>query len=113
MADTTVPQIDVYPVTIRGPLSTNSSKVVTFARVFTLNGRLYVAESGNKGRDVRVVSSYPIPTEGLMTRGGKTAKWGPWSWSGCGCANHWQMHNAQSLAGLDTTPELADADGVA
>lgn len=108
MADTTT--IDVYPVTLRGPLSTNSSRVVTFARIFTHNGRLYVAESGNKGRDIRVVSSYPLPEEEFIRRGTKAAKWGPWSWSSCGCSSSWNMHTAANLAAMDTTPAETPAE---
>lgn len=102
MVDTA--NIDIYPVTLRGPLSTNASRVVTFARIFTHGGRFYVAESGNKGKDIRVVSSYPIPEEDFIRRGTKAAKWGPWSWSGCGCASRWNTHTIAALIELDTTP---------
>lgn len=106
---TTIPNIDVYPVTLRGPLSTNSSHVVTFARIFTHDGRLYVAESGNKGLDIRTVSSYPIPDDDLISRGTKVAKWGPWNWSGCGCSSRWNTHTREALAALDTTAETTGA----
>lgn len=107
------PSFDVYPVTLRGPLSTNSSRVVTFARIFTHDGRMYAAESGNKGKDIRVVSSYPI-TEDMEfnTRGKETAKLGPWAWSGCGCSSRWQTWSKEQLIAMDSTPAVS-ADGVA
>lgn len=108
MADTTT--LDVYPVTLRGPLSTNSSRVVTFARLFVHAGRLYVAESGNKGNDIRVVSSYPLPEEDFQRRGNRAGKWGPWSWSSCGCASKWNKWTQVALVELDTTPAEEPAE---
>jgi hypothetical protein len=108
MADTTT--LDVYPLTVRGPLSTNSSRVVTFARAFVLDGRLYIAESGDKGKTIRAVSSYPVPDEEFVRRGSKAAKWGPWTWSGCGCSSKWNTWTTAQLAAMDQTPaETQDA----
>lgn len=94
---------DLYPLTIRGPLSSNRQGVATFARLFTKGDRLYVAESRDKGRTVTRVTSYPLP-EGEPSRPGRAAKWGPWSYSSCGCANRWRIHTIDSLA------ELADKE---
>lgn len=108
MADTTT--LDVYPLTVRGPLSTNSSRVVTFARAFVLDGRLYIAESGDKGKTIRAVSSYPVPDEEFVRRGSKAAKWGPWTWSGCGCSSKWNTWTTAQLAAMDqTSAETQDA----
>jgi hypothetical protein len=108
MADTTT--LDVYPLTVRGPLSTNSSRVVTFARAFVYDGRLYIAESGDKGKTIRAVSSYPVPDEEFVRRGSKAAKWGPWTWSGCGCSSKWNTWTTAQLAAMDQTPaETQDA----
>lgn len=100
-------ELDVYPVTLRGPLSTNRSQLVTFARVFTRDGRLYVAESRTKGRTVTVVSSYDLPEGEIQRRGGtRSAKWGDWSWSGCGCSSQWRTQNPEVLAMMaDPVPE--------
>lgn len=94
---------DLYPLTLRGPLSTNSSGVVTFARLFTHGDRLYVAESRDKGRTVTDVTSYPLP-EGEPSRPGRAAKWGDWVWSSCGCGNSWNNHTLDMLVALDSTP---------
>lgn len=90
---------DLYPLTIRGPLSSNGQGVATFARLFTRGDRLYIAESRDKGRTVTRVTSYPLP-EGEPSRPGRAAKWGPWSYSSCGCANRWRTHTIDSLAKL-------------
>jgi hypothetical protein len=101
MADTTT--LDVYPLTVRGPLTTNSSHVVTFARAFVHDGRLYIAESGDKGKTIRHVTSYPIPEDEYIRRGSKNAKWGPWTWSGCGCSSKWGTWSKEQLVALDET----------
>lgn len=90
---------DVYPVTVRGPVSTNGQGVVTFARLFTHEGQMYLAESRDKGRTVSRVSRYDLP-EGSPTRPGRAAKWGPWSYSSCGCSNSWRIHTREALAAL-------------
>jgi hypothetical protein len=108
MVDTA--NLNVYPVTVRGPLATNSSRVVTFARLFTHQGRLYIAESGDKGKTIRHVTSYPIPEEDFVRRGTKTASWGPWKWSGCGCSSKWNTWTVEALVALDeTAAQTADA----
>lgn len=102
-ADTT--NFDVYPVTLRGPLSDNSSGVVTFARVFNHGGRFYVAQSPDKGKTIRSVRSYDIPDDvQFVRRGSKAATYGPFKWSGCGCSSKWNTHTIDSLVALDETP---------
>lgn len=106
-------ELDVFPATVRGPLTTTSSKVVTFARVFTHEGRFYIAESTGRGGRVRSVTEYPVP-DGELERGrGKSATWGPWSWSSCGCASGWRSHSIDSLVAQAAplpTPEPDPAD---
>lgn len=103
---------DIWPLTLRGPLSTNSSRVVTFARLLVHNGRIYVAESGDKGRTIRSVTSYPMPDEEYISRSksGRVGKIGPWSWSSCGCASRWQSHSRDEIIALDSTPALPSPD---
>lgn len=97
---------DIWPLTLRGPLSTNSSRVVTFARMLVHNGRIYVAESGDKGRTIRAVTSYEMPDAEFISRGGRTGKIGPWSWSSCGCSSRWQQHTREEIIALDSSPVL-------
>ena len=92
-------ELDLYPLTIRGPLTTTTTQVVTFARMFTHDGKLYIAESLNRGATVRSVTEYPLP-EGEPSMPGKAAKWGPWVYSSCGCGNSWGNHTKQALLAL-------------
>lgn len=91
--------MDLAPLTVRGPHKTTTSGVVTFARMFVRDGRLYIAESRDKGRTVTSVTAYDLP-EGEPTRPGRAAKWGPWVWSSCGCGNSWGNHSLDALVAL-------------
>lgn len=91
--------LDVYPVTVRGPISTNSSGMVTFARLFEHEGRLYLAESRDKGFTVRRVTAYDLP-EGAPKRPGRNSKWGKWVYTSCGCANRWNRWKKAELAAM-------------
>lgn len=105
------PAFDVFPVTIRGPLVDNSSGVVTFARVFNHDGRMYIAQSPDKGKTIRSVHSYEIaPDIDFVRRGSKTASFNGFKWSGCGCSSKWGTWTTAQLAAMDQTPaESADA----
>lgn len=104
------PKFDVYPVTIRGPISDNSSGVVTNARIFTANGRMYIAQSPDKGRTIRSVTSYPIADDTeFVRRGTKAAKYNGFTWSGCGCASRWNTWTVEALAEQDSTPATVEA----
>lgn len=96
--------MDLAPLTIRGPHSTTTSGVVTFARLFTVGDKMYIAESRDKGRTVTSVTEYDLP-EGQPTRPGTAAKWGPWVWSSCGCVNSWGNHTIDSLLSFVLTPQ--------
>ena len=100
----TLNDMDLYPLTVRGPHQTTTSGVVTFARMFTHGGKLYIAESRDKGRTVATVTEYDLP-EGNPTQPGKAAKWGPWVYSSCGCGNSWPNHSINSLLSLVLTPQ--------
>lgn len=91
--------LDVYPVTVRGPLTSNRQGVATFARIFEHEGTLYVATSRDKGRTVESVTAYELP-EGKPSRPGKAAKFGPFAYTGCGCANFWARHRREDLAAM-------------
>lgn len=98
------------PVTVRGPLATTSSRLVTFARIFTHEGRLFVAEGTNRGGKVRSVTEYPAP-EGAPVPNPHRSKgytWGEWDWDSCGCASSWRKHSTEKLVGMaEPSPALA------
>lgn len=83
--------------------------VTTFARLFEHDGRLYLATSRDKGRTVETVTSYDLP-EGKPSRPGKQAKFGPWTYTGCGCANSWGRHSRESLVAMVIPAYDPDAD---
>jgi len=94
--------LDARYVNVRGPLTSNRQGVVTGARLFTLNDKLYIAESRDRGRTVTQVTSYPIP-EGEPKMTGSAGKWGPWVWSSCGCSNQWSKQALATLADMAGT----------
>lgn len=89
-------RMDIAPVTVRGPIPRGS---VRFARLFTHENRLYIAEGTNRGKTVLRVSSYPIP-EGEPQRLGNQMTWGSFKWSSCGCGNRWGDHSMEELIAL-------------
>lgn len=88
--------MDAFPVTVRGPIPRGS---VRFARVFTHDNRLYIAEGSNRGRNVLQVTSYELPA-GEPQRIGNQTRWGSFTWSSCGCGNSWGSHTMEELVGL-------------
>lgn len=103
--------LDVAPATVRGPLTTTRSGVVTFARVIVHDGRLFVAEGSKRGAIVSSVTEYPAP-EGEPERNPRKSKgftWGEWSWDSCGCSSSWGKHSRDALLGMAVTlPEVED-----
>lgn len=96
--------MDTAPVTVRGPHATTRSGQVTFARIFTHDGRLFVAEGQQRGARVLTVTEYPAP-EGAPEpdrRRSKGMSWGPWSWDSCGCASSWRKHKVENLVAMST-----------
>jgi hypothetical protein len=88
--------MDIFPVTVRGPIPTGS---VRFARLFSRDGKLYLAEGQNRGRTVSRVIAYDLP-EGEPTRIGNQTRWGAWTWSSCGCGSSWGSHTQEGLISL-------------
>lgn len=116
--DASMAELDVAPVTVRGPLATTNSNLVTFARMFVHDGRLYVAEGRQRGAIITSVTEYPVP-EGEPERDvrhSKAGTWGEWKWKGCGCASSWSRHSVESLVAqavpLDAPAEPAPLAGV-
>lgn len=91
---------DAYPVTLRGPLAANRQRVVTQARIFTHDGKVYVAESRTKGRTVERVRWYDAPEGEPTRRGQRAARWGEWQWSSCGCASSWTRQTQATLIAM-------------
>lgn len=103
---------DFYPATVRGPLKTTMSGTTTFARLFTFDGRFFIAESSNRGTSIRSVTEYEMPqgTPERNVRVSRGATWGPWSYDSCGCASAWKKHKLADLAAMATpldAPEVA------
>lgn len=112
--------LDSFPCTVKGPLATTNSRLVTFARVIVRDGRLFVAEGTKRGGEIRSVTEYPTP-EGEPIPNPRQSQgyiWGEWSWKSCGCSSQWSKHPATGLiamaeplvsAGAEPTPP-PDAD---
>jgi hypothetical protein len=92
--------MDVLAKRLRGPFSTTRTGVITEARFFTHDDKLYVAEGQQRGRTVTRVTAYDLP-EGEPVGN----RWGPWAWSTCGCGSSWRTHSIESLVALATTPK--------
>lgn len=94
-----MPDLDIFPATVKGPLATTNSRYVTFARVFTVEGRLFIAEGRQRGGIVTSVHEYPAPAgePERDPRKSKAGSWGEWSWSSCGCSSSWRKHSIESL----------------
>jgi hypothetical protein len=97
---------DRHPVDVRGPLVggfRHRQRVTTFARAFTANGKLYIAESPDLGKTVSQVTSYDIPEDEPIVKG-NTIKVGPWVFSGCSTCragrSKWRSHTTDSLVAL-------------
>lgn len=100
---TSMAALDVNMVTVRGPITGSRQGVVTNARLFVHEGRLYLAESPDKGWTIRRVTSYDLP-EGAPSRPGRAATWAGWRWSSsCGCANRWSRWTPAQLAAMAVT----------
>lgn len=103
---------DIFPVEVRGPLATTRSGLVTFARLFVYDGKLYIAESRNRGSRVASVTAYPLP-EGEPVpdrRRSKGYTWGPWSYWSCGCSSGWRKHSVESLVALAQVDEPGEPE---
>ena len=102
--------LDSFPCTVKGPLATTNSRLVTFARVIVRDGRLFVAEGTKRGGEVRSVTEYPAP-EGEPVPNPRQSQgyiWGEWSWKSCGCSSQWSKHPATALI-AQAEPLVSDA----
>lgn len=109
----TLPAVDVTVKQLKGPLTTTTSGLVTWARFFVHDGRFFVAESRSRGKVVTSVTEYPMP-EGVPDHGRKV--WGEWRWQTCGCSNSWRLHSVESLFAqalpIESAAIISEADGV-
>jgi len=98
---------DLYPVDVRyDGGGRRGGDLWRWSRLIITADALYVARSTDRGRTVTSVTKYPLPTGDRVQSGAKRGSWGPFSWSGCGCANQWGRHTtAQIVAIGDGTPE--------
>lgn len=104
--------LDSAPVKINGPHATTRSGLITFARIFVHDNRLFIAEGKQRGAVVASVIEYPMP-EGEPTRDprrSRAASWGPWKWDNCGCGNSWGRHSIESLVAQAAPLEAASED---
>lgn len=88
--------LDVYPVTVRGPIGPLDHHA-SFARVFTHDGKFWLARGRNRGAEIMTVQSYD-PPEGEPRVNGRSGAWGEWSWNSCGCSSQWGSHDRAAIA---------------
>lgn len=96
---------DIYPVDVRyngtGP---RGSELWRWSRMIITADALYVARSTDRGKTITTVTKYPLPTGDRRSTGAKRGSWGPFSWSGCGCANSWGRHTKAAVIALGDGP---------
>lgn len=91
---------DIYPVDVRYDGGARKSTLWRWSRLIITADAVYVARSNDKGRTVTSVTRFPRPSGDRVERASKRGAWGPFSWSGCGCANSWGMHTRAELITL-------------
>lgn len=98
---------DLYPVDVRHNTSgPRGSALWRWSRIVITDEALYVARSTDRGATVTSVTKYQLPAGDRTQTGAKRGSWGPFSWSGCGCANSWGRHTAQAIIALGDGPTL-------
>lgn len=102
------PVLDIVCKQLRGPLATTRSGLVTWARIFTHQGRLYVAETPRRGADVRSVTEYPMPEQPWDG----SRSFGEWKWQTCGCGNQWGRWTPEQLVAMVMATEPEDAESM-
>lgn len=95
---------DLYPVDVRYDGGPRQSTLWRWSRLIITEDALYVARSSDKGMRVTSVTKYPLPEGGRTVKTAKSGSWGPFSWSGCGCANSWGRHTKAELVALGDGP---------
>jgi len=88
---------DLYPVDVRYNGGPRKSELWRWSRLIITDDALYVARSNDRGMTVTSVTKYPLPTADRVQTGAKRGSMGPFSWSGCGCANSWGRHTRDAL----------------
>lgn len=103
-AATSANPADLYPVDVRYDGGERGSSLWRWSRLIITDDAVYVARSNDRGMTVTSVTKHPRP-EGLQTKtAAKRGHWGPFSWSGCGCANSWGRHTKAELVALGDGP---------
>jgi hypothetical protein len=92
---------DIYPVDVRyNGGDRPGGSLWRWSRLIITADALYIARSNDRGLHVTSVSKYPLPAGGRTQVQAKKGSWGPFSWSGCGCANSWGRHTKGELIAL-------------
>lgn len=91
---------DLYPVDVRYSGGERGDALWRWSRMIITEDAVYVARSTDRGMTVTSVTKYPLPTGQRAQSGAKRGSFGPFSWSGCGCANSWGRHTKASLVAL-------------
>lgn len=91
---------DIYPVDVRIDGGERKSTLWRWSRLIITADAVYVARSNDRGLTVTSVTKYPRPEGDRVERQAKKGSWGPFSWSGCGCANSWGRHTKAQLVAL-------------
>jgi len=91
---------DLYPVDVRYDGGERKSSLWRWSRMIVTEDAVYVALSSDRGMNVTSVTKYPRPDGDRTQTAAKKGSWGPFSWSGCGCANSWGRHTKEALIAL-------------
>lgn len=95
---------DIYPVDVRYDGGERRDALWRWSRLIITDDALYIARSSDRGMKVTSVTKYPLPSGSRTQTGAKKGSWGPFSWSGCGCANSWGRHTKAELVALGDGP---------
>lgn len=98
---------DLYPVDVRYSGGPRGQELWRWSRLIITDDALYVARSNDRGLTVTSVTKYPLPDGQRAQSGAKRGSWGPFSWSGCGCANSWGRHTKDALTSIGDGPAPA------
>lgn len=91
---------DIYPVDVRLDGGERKSSLWRWSRLIITDDALYVARSNDRGLNVTSVTKYALPDGDRRQTASKKGSWGPFSWSGCGCANSWGTHRRGDLVAV-------------
>lgn len=91
---------DLYPVDVRHDGGPRGGNLWRWSRLIITADALYIARSSDRGLTVTSVTKYPLPPGDRIQSAAKKGSYGPFSWSGCGCANSWGRHTKAELVAL-------------